>query len=105
MKKELVEKNIENYEHYGLPHQFPIWIEEMSELTKELCKWQRHYEEWNGCIPFLNLNNIKLELTDVQVCLDQIKEAIEYSPEQQEMDYEFKIERTKNHIEDEKAKC
>jgi hypothetical protein len=98
------EKNISNLEHYGILHQIPIWIEEMSELTKELCKWQRHYEEWNGCMPFLNLNNIKLETTDVQVCLDQIKEAVAYSPEQQEMDYEFKVERQRKRIEDEKTK-
>lgn len=93
MKQELIEKNHSILEHHGTLHQIPIWIEEMSELTKELCKWQRNYEEYNGCIPFVLLNNLKLELTDVQICLDQLKEAVDYSTEQQEMDYEYKIER------------
>lgn len=93
MKQELIEKNHSILEHHGTLHQIPIWIEEMSELTKELCKWQRNYEEYDGCVPFMLLNNLKLELTDVQICLDQLKEAISYSPEQQEMDYEYKIER------------
>ena len=93
MKQELIEKNHAILEHHGTLHQIPIWIEEMSELTKELCKWQRNYEKYDGCIPFMLLNNLKLELTDVQICLDQLKEAIDYSIEQQELDYEYKIER------------
>lgn len=94
MKQELIEKNHSILEHHGMLNQITIWIEEMSELTKELCKLQRYFRE-NGtaCMPFLLLNNIKLETTDVQICLDQIKEAINYSIEQQEMDYEYKVDR------------
>lgn len=94
MRKDLIEKNHSILEHHGMLNQTTIWIEEMSELTKELCKLQRYFKE-NGtaCMPFLLLNNIKLEITDVQICLDQLKEAIDYSLEQQEMDYEYKIER------------
>lgn len=98
MKQELIEKNNLILEHHGMLNQITIWIEEMSELTKELCKLQRHYEEWEGDIPFINLNNIKLETTDVQICLDQLKEAIKYSQEQQEMDYEFKVDRELENI-------
>lgn len=99
MRKDLIEKNHSILEHHGMLNQITIWIEEMSELTKELCKLKRYYDEYkNWCIPFLLLNNLKLETTDVQICLDQIKEAIDYSIEQQEMDYEYKVNREINRM-------
>lgn len=93
MKKELIEKNYQILEAHGFINQIPIYIEELSELTKELCKIQRHWKEWNGEIPFMNLNNTQLELTDTQVCLDQLKKALDYSLSRQEMDYEYKVDR------------
>lgn len=94
MKQELIEKNHSILEHHGIENQITIWIEEMSELTKELCKLKRYYDEHkNWCIPFLLLNNIQQETNDVQISLDQIKEAFDYSIEQQEMDYEYKVNR------------
>ena len=105
MKQELVDKNIKNYYDNGIEKQIIVWIEELSELAKELCKVQRHYNEFgNWDIPFLLLNNLKLETTDVQACVDQIKEAFDYSLEQQEMDYEFKVNRTRDKIEEEKKR-
>lgn len=77
---------------YGVYKQITIWIEEMSELTKELCKWQRYYENLK-VIPLELLNNIKLETTDVQVCLDEIKKVINYSEEEQASNYEMKVNR------------
>ena len=99
MKEELLNKNYQILEHHGVYKQITIWIEEMSELTKELCKWQRYYEELEGDLtPFLLLN-LKTEVTDVQVCLDQIKKAISYSLENQEKEYEYKVDRELRRIE------
>ena len=100
-----MKRNLDNFYDNGIEEQIIVWIEELSELTKELCKVQRFYNE-NGTwdIPFLLLNNLKLETNDVQVCADQIKEAFDYSLEQQEMDYEFKVNRTREKIEEKKRK-
>lgn len=88
MKQELLEKNYKILEHFGIDRQIIIWIEELSELTKELCKRSR-----KGCFTVESLRNTELEVTDVQVCLDQIKKAINYSLKQQEEDYNFKVNR------------
>ena len=98
MKKELIEKNYQILDHYGMLHQMDIWIEEMSELIKEICKIKRNYDKWNGDIPFRNLNDTRLEITDVQVSLDQMKRAFEYSESHQEMDYEYKVDRALREI-------
>lgn len=71
-----------------MDRQIIIWIEELSELTKELCKRSR-----KGCFTVESLRNTELEVNDVQVCLDQIKKAIGYSLKQQEEDYNFKVDR------------
>ena len=105
MKQELIEKNIDNLNDNGIEIQIDVWIEELSELIKELCKAQRHFKKYkNWCLPFLLVNNIKLETTDVQVAADQIKEFFDYSLSQQEMDYEYKVNRTRELIEEEKKK-
>jgi hypothetical protein len=88
MKEDLLEMNYQILEHYGLEKQAIIWIEELSELTKELTKRLR-----KGCFNEESLKNIKLEITDVQVSLDQLKEAIGYSEQEQFENYEFKVER------------
>lgn len=93
MKEELLSENYKILEHYGIYKQITIWIEEMSELTKELCKWQRNYDNYEGDIPVLLMLNLHTEVTDVQVSLDQIKKAINYNELDQESDYKFKIER------------
>ena len=52
-EKELIntlKKNIEIVNHYGAKNQMPIWIEEMSELIKVICKWARKYDELEGDI-------------------------------------------------------
>lgn len=102
MKQELIERNHKILEHYGMLKQIPVWIEEMSELTKELCKIQRYYEKWGGCIPALNWLNTREEINDVQFVLDQMKEAFSYSLAYQEADYEMKLIRTEKIIEEEK---
>ena len=102
MEKDLLEENYEILEHYGIYNQITIWIEEMSELTKELCKWQRRYDELEGDLTSEMLENIKQETTDVQVSLDQIKNAIHYAYEEQVENYRYKVERQKKRMEENK---
>lgn len=77
--------------YYGLDKQIVVWVEELSELTKELCKYQR-----TGKFS----DNGYLEITDVQICLDQMKIAFNYPKEKQAENYDYKIERTLNNIRD-----
>lgn len=91
------EKNKEILNYYGIEEQIPVWIEEMSELTKELCKRQR-----KGCFNDEMYENTKLEITDVQVCLDQMKTALNYTTEEQDRNYAFKVNRQLERIKNEK---
>lgn len=84
----MINKNKEILNYYGLEKQIPIYIEEMSELTKELCKRIR-----KGYFTDEMLENTKLEITDVEICLDQLKTALNYQKEDQDKNYQFKVER------------
>ena len=76
-------------DHYGIEQQAIIWIEELSELTKEICKYLRNKKF---------SDNGYLEITDVQNCLDQMKIAFNYPIEKQYENYNYKVERTLNKI-------
>jgi len=93
MDEKILNDNYKILEHYGFVNQSIIWIEELSELTKEICKRLR-----KGCFTEESLKEFKLEVTDVQICLDQIKKAILYTLEEQEKDYSFKVNRTLGEI-------
>lgn len=101
--KKTIAKNLSILEHYGVKSQIPIWIEEMSELTKELCKWLRKYDELTGDINLQLLANMKEEITDVTICLDQLKYAIGYFEDDLMKVYNLKVsrqlERMKNEVE------
>ena len=98
MKKELIEKNYQILEQNGIFKQTDIWIEEMSEIIKELCKLRRNWAEWEGDIPVATLRNIRGEINDGQVALDQMKKAFDYSVAMQELDYEYKVDRALREI-------
>lgn len=49
---------------YGRRNQMNVAIEEMAELTKEICKHQRGFE---------NLQNIIEEMADVYIMLEQLE--------------------------------
>ena len=78
------DKLCEIINHNGIDKQIIVWIEEMSELTKELCKYLRE----KSCMIC-----IKEEITDVQVCLDQMKLAFKYTAQDQKRNYDYKVER------------
>lgn len=98
--EETLINNIKIVEHHGVKNQIPIWIEEMSELTKELCKWYRVYDELEGDITPELLENIKGEVTDVTVCLDQIKYKIKFLEDELIEYYKIKVDRENKRMED-----
>ena len=100
--KEVLENNIKIVEYYGIKNQIPVWIEEMSELTKVLCKWFRRYDELEGDITVQLLYDMKEEITDVMACLDQLKHLILYTEDDLIKNYKFKVDRQLGRIEKEK---
>ena len=99
--RELLEKNIKIIEHYGVKAQIPVWIEEMSELTKALCKWSRIYNKLEGDIDSNLLNSLKEEIADVIVCIDQLRYMIQYDEQELMEQYKNKVERQLKRIEGE----
>ena len=73
---------------YGETSQINIAIEEMSELTKELCKYNRDPIKWK------HADHILEELADVLIMCKQIQIIFELSKEELDREIDFKIERT-----------
>jgi hypothetical protein len=86
-------KNIEIVSHYGVKKQMPIWIEEMSELIKVICKWARNYDELEGDLSHNLRDDFYEEITDVTICLDQLKYILQFKEEDLMKEYEFKVDR------------
>ena len=77
-------------QHYGANSQQIVAIEEMSELTKELCKVSRGEE---------NAAHIAEEIADVRIMLDQM-EILFDCRKQVEMIESGKLERLRKRLED-----
>lgn len=103
MEQKLLEETLRNnimiVEHSNIKDQMFIWIEEMSELTKVICKWARRYDELNGDLTADLKKDFTTEIADVTVCLDQIKYAIKLFEDELMEEYKFKVDRRLNHIE------
>ena len=99
--KEIIEKNISIVNHYGVKKQMPIWIEELSELTKVICKWLRKYDQLEGDISESLLNDMKEEITDVTICIDQLRYILNFTEDELMQEYKFKVERQLKSIEEE----
>ena len=84
-------KTIANY--YGLDSQILIGIEEMSELTKELCKHQRKYHRNREIVE---------ELADVSIMIAQLIELFGAEKDVSEI-IDFKLERQMRRIEHERG--
>lgn len=106
MKKEdILKKNKGILEYYGMKNQTVVWIEEMSELTKELCKFVRSCDENSFEQSPRWLDDLKEEIADVTVCLDQLKFAIDFTEEELMELYEQKVDRQVDCIIVEDRKC
>lgn len=90
--EETLRNNIKIVEHYGYEKQIPVWIEEMSELTKELCKWSR-----KGLSEEL-ISHIEEEITDVTICLDQLKYSLQFTEDDLMKEYKYKVDRQLDRI-------
>lgn len=91
MKSHQIEscKSIAN--HYGRESQVLIAIEEMSELTKELCKYYRRYDRKKEIIE---------EVADAQIMLEQVIELFGISDEV-DMMVDYKLNRQIRRMEQE----
>jgi hypothetical protein len=79
--------------HYGKDSQVLIAIEEMSELTKELCKYFRRYDRKNEIIE---------EIADAEIMIEQLKCLFDIHTEvSNEIDY--KLERQIRRMEQERG--
>ena len=93
MKSHQIEtcKSIAN--HYGREHQVLIAIEEMSELTKELCKYFRRYDRKKEIIE---------EVADAQIMLEQLIELFGINNEVDRM-VDYKLNRQIRRMEQERG--
>ena len=93
MKSHQIEtcKSIAN--HYGREHQVLIAIEEMSELTKELCKYFRRFDRKKEIIE---------EVADVQIMLEQLIELFGIDSDVDKM-VDYKLNRQIRRMEQERG--
>lgn len=93
MKSHQIEtcKSIAN--HYGRESQVLIAIEEMSELTKELCKYFRRYDRKKEIIE---------EVADAQIMLEQLIELFGINNEVDRM-VDYKLNRQIRRMEQERS--
>lgn len=83
---------LEAINHYGEDHQLDIAVEEMSELTKEICKHKRYGD---------NREAIVEELADVEIMMQQIRMIFFVSDKEVEDAIRTKTERLKGVLENE----
>lgn len=93
MKSHQIEtcKSIAN--HYGREHQVLIAIEEMSELTKELCKYFRRYDRKKEIVE---------EVADAQIMLEQLIELFGIEGDVDKM-IDYKLNRQIRRMEQERG--
>ena len=75
-------------DRYGEDHQLNIAIEEMSELTKEICKYFR------DPVKVKHYDQIKEELADVLIMCRQIQMIFGIPTDELKFEMDFKINRT-----------
>ena len=105
MEEKLLEETLRNnimiVEHYDIKKQMLIWIEEMSELTKVICKWARKYDKLDGDIPTELKKDFLTEIADVTICLDQIKYVLKIFEDDLMKEYKFKVDRQLDRMKEE----
>lgn len=87
---------------FGESNQITVAIEEMSELTKELCKVKRQFSEGEKYLSQDTINALSEEMADVSVMLEQLK-IIFSNVVEVEIFADKKINRLLSRIKDAKA--
>ena len=80
--------------NYGDEHQCIVAVEELSELTKELCKFNRFKSKLKA------RDAIKEEVADVYVMLKQIQVMFNITDEEMNQEISYKIGRTIRRMKD-----
>ena len=70
--KEMLNDYNEIIKHYGVKYQMNIWVEELSELQKVICKWNRQYDKLEGDLTDELRKDFVEEMADVINCINQI---------------------------------
>ena len=86
---------MEAIQTYGSDHQLNVAIEEMAELTKEICKRKRMAN---------NRNEIIEEMADVLIMLEQLKLIFNISSIELEEQIKFKIARLQERMKENEKK-
>lgn len=87
---------------FGESNQITVAIEEMSELTKELCKVKRQFSEGEKYLSQDTINALSEEMADVSIMLEQLK-IIFSNVVEVELFADKKINRLLSRIKDAKA--
>ena len=96
MNREILEKAIKTY---GASKQMDMCIEEMSELTKAICKIKRELSSGDGFTKVETLNNLYEEIADVEIMLEQMRIMFASDKEIDEQK-EYKLNRLQNRLEE-----
>ena len=82
-------------DYWGVPAQVDMCIEEMSELTKAICKWKRTLDMTKEPDA---VRHIAEEVADVEIMLEQMKMIFSID-EQVNIEKDFKLIRLKERLE------
>lgn len=87
---------------WGIGSQLMMAIEEMSELTKEICKYRRFQDKQENY-----RENIKEEIADVLIMIEQLKYIFKYSNEDIDLVKQNKLNKLEKYLikEKENGKC
>lgn len=98
--------NLDNQEsiidHYGIDNQLSIHMEECAELLQAISKAKRDWSKTGVDIDNFHYVHLIEEISDVIVCIDQLKWIFNISDETIEYNANMKIERQIRRIENEK---
>ena len=90
----LSQKNKKIIDRYGLPEQLLQLQEECAELIQAASKYRRKRNLSDKAEVALSAQNLRCEITDVLVLIDQIMERVGVTKESLELMAEYKIDRT-----------
>lgn len=98
----LHEKNMKIIDRYGLDHQLIQLMEECGELIQKISKYFRAKEVGGKSEIYQACQDMKLEMADVEVLYDQVRERINFTTDELNNMAAYKIDRTIGRINNDK---